>query len=138
MAFRERERVILFTGLAAASLLSLIVVAQIAGASLGATAGKLGFTVLLAYFCLRLWGHATTLAERGVHERLAAVGRLGAPIIFLLLLAQMWHTTTGVRLTFGSLPTPEVQVSTFARLEWSADVVFFGLLLVTAIAVWLE
>src|SRR5262249_59162370 len=41
-------------------------------------------------------------------------------------------------ITLGSLPAPTMQATTFTRLEWSADIVFFGLFLVTAVAVWLE
>jgi hypothetical protein len=138
MAYRERERLVLFAGLAAAGFVALTLLASIAGASPGRNVTRFAFTLVLLYLCARLWGHATTLAERGAHERLAVVGRVGAPITFLLLLLQTWRTTMGMRLTFMSLPMPELHVDTITRLEWSADVAVFGLFLATAIAVWLE
>jgi hypothetical protein len=138
MAYRERERLVLFTGLVAASVLTLATIASIAGAQPGRSVGRFAFSLVLLYLCARLWGHATTLAERGVRERLAAVGRIGAPIIFLLLLLQTWRTTMGMRLTLVSLPMPELHLDTITRVEWSADVTVFGLFLTTAIAVWLD
>jgi hypothetical protein len=138
MAYRERERLVLFAGLAAASVLTLTTIAAIAGTHPGKTVGRFAFSLVLLYLCARLWGHATTLAERGVRERLAVVGRIGAPIIFLLLLLQTWRTTMGMRITLISLPTPEVHIATITRLEWSADIAVFGLFLTTAIAVWLD
>ena len=138
MAYRERERIVLFAGLAAAGFVTLTILASIAGASPGQNVSRLGFSLVLLYLCARLWGHASTLAERGVHERLAAVGRLGAPIIFLLLLLQTWRTTMGFSVSFVGLPMPQVHVDLIARLEWTADILVFGLFLTTAIAVWLE
>ena len=137
MAYRERERLVLFAGLAAAAFVTATLLAQIAGASPGTNASRFGFTLVLLYLCARLWGHATTLAERGRLERLALVGRIGAPIIFLLLLLQTWRTSS-VRITITSLPGVGVHVDTITRLEWSADVLVFGLFLTTAIAVWLD
>jgi hypothetical protein len=118
MAYRERERLVLFTGLAAAGVLTLTAIAGIAGAHPGKTVSRIAFSLVLLYLCARLWGHATTLAERGVRERLAVVGRLGAPIIFLLLLLQTWRTTMGMRITLMSLPAPEVHIATLTRIEW--------------------
>jgi hypothetical protein len=44
----------------------------------------------------------------------------------------------GFSVSFVGLPMPQVHVDLIARLEWTADILVFGLFLTTAIAVWLE
>lgn len=136
--FRSRERLILFTGAAAAAFIALSLVAVIAGSPLGSGANRLASSLVLLYFCARLWGHATTLEERGVYESLARVGRAGAPFILFVLLVQTWVTSSiDVSPSLAS-PMPQLHVSTWTRVEWTADVAVIGLVLLTAMAVWLE
>ncbi|MGZ4290882.1 MAG: hypothetical protein ACXVQZ_09735, partial [Gaiellaceae bacterium] len=88
--------------------------------------------------CARLWGHAKTLEERGVDELLSTISSIGAPCIFLVLLAQTWVTSSiNVRLTIAG-GMPRLHVGTWTRIEWSADILVIGLFLVTAMAVWIE
>lgn len=137
-AYRDRERFVLFAGGAAVAFLMLSLLASIAGHSLGGGAAKLASTLVLLYLCARLWGHAATLAERGEHDLLAQIGGVGAPIIFLLLLAQTWASRSiDVRLSLNGV-LPHLHISPFTRLEWSADVLVFVLFLATAIAVWVH
>jgi hypothetical protein len=133
--FRERERFVLFAGVAAVSFLMVELLAALAGSPLGSGASKLVSTLVLLYLCARLWGHGRTLAERGRHDLLARIATLGAPAILFLLLVQTWSGSIGIRLGFSGF-TPHFHVSPFARLEWSADVAIFVLFLATAIAVW--
>src|SRR5207253_3050689 len=90
MDYRGRERLVLRSGLAAAGFVALALVAGIAGSPFGRTGDKLVVSLVLLYLCARMWGHATTLAERGTKELLARTGQIGAPIVLLLLLAQTW------------------------------------------------
>jgi len=136
--YRRRERLILFSGAAAAAFIALILVAAIAGSPLGSGANKLASSLVFLYLCARLWGHATTLEERGVYDGLARIGRAGAPFILFVLLVQTWVTSSiDVSPSLGSL-MPQLHVSTWTRVEWTADVAVIGLFLVTAMAVWLE
>jgi hypothetical protein len=138
MIYRDRERFVLFAGGAAVAALMLSMLASLAGHPLGGGSTKLASTLVLVYLCARLWGHATTLAERGEHEALAQLGVVGAPLILVLLLAQTWASSSiDVRMSLtGALP--HFHVSPFTRLEWSADVLVFVLFLATAIAVWVH
>jgi hypothetical protein len=133
--FRERERFVLFAGVAAVSFLMVELLASLAGSPFGAGANKLASTLVFLYLCARLWGHARTLADRGGHELLARVGTLGAPAILFLLFVQTWSGSIGIRLSFSGFE-PHFHLSPFTRLEWSADVAIFVLFLATAIAVW--
>jgi len=138
MDFRSRERLILFSGAAAAAFIALSLVATIAGSPLGGGANRLASSLVLLYFCSRLWGHATTLAERGVYASLARIGRIGAPFILFVLLVQTWVTSSiDVSPSLAS-PMPQLNVGTWTRVEWTADVAVIGLVLLTAMAVWLE
>ena len=135
--FRERERFVLLSGAAAAAYLTLSGVLTAAGSGLGAAGNRFGETLVVLYLCARLWGHARTLDDRGEHEALAKVGRIGSPIIFVLLVAQIWASSSiHLRLGLGLMPT--LHVGAFTRLEWSADIAIFVLFLATAIAVWVE
>jgi hypothetical protein len=135
--FRARERFVLLTGAAAVSLLTLVWVLGIAGHGLGSFFDRFGLTLVLLYLCSRFWAHAQTLADRQVHEALAKVGVLAAPVVFLLLLAQTW-TTAGIHLSLGLGALPQLHISLFTRLEWTADIAVFALFLATAIAVWTD
>jgi hypothetical protein len=138
MDFRERERFVLLSGAAAVSFLMLNMLASLAGSPLGGGANKLATSLVFLYLCARLWGHATTLEERGEHAALARVGRVGAPVILLLLLAQIWASSS-LHLSLSITDfMPHLRVSLFTRLEWSADVLVFVLFLATAIAVWVD
>lgn len=128
----------LFSGIAAASIVAVSMLAAIAGSPLGSAGNKLASSLVLLYLCARLWGHAKTLEERGVNDALSAVGRIGAPCILFVLLAQTWVTSSiDVRLTIAG-GMPHLHVSTWTRVEWTADVAVVGLFLVTAMAVWIE
>ena len=138
MDFRSRERLILFSGAAAAAFITLDLVAAIAGSPLGSSAGRLASSLVFVYLCARLWGHATTLEERGAYEGLARVGRMCAPLILFVLLIQTWVTSSIDVSPSLSSPMPQLHVSTWTRVEWTADVAMIGLFLVTAMSVWLE
>jgi hypothetical protein len=135
--YHSRERFVLLTGAAAVALLTLLFVAGIAGMPLGSFFNRVAVTLVLLYLCARFWAHAQTLADRGVHEPLANVGVLAAPVVFLLLFAQTW-TTPGVHLTLGLDLLPHLDVSLFTRLEWTADIAVVTLFFATAIAVWAD
>ena len=137
-AFRGRERLILFSGAVAAAFVALCLVAMIAGSSLGSGGARVASTLVLIYLCARLWGHAKTLEERGSFASLSRIGRVGAPFILLVLLAQTW-VTSGIDVNLSlALPVPAVHITTWTRVEWTADVAAIGLFLLTAMAVWLE
>jgi hypothetical protein len=137
-AFRGRERLILFSGAVAAAFVALCLVATIAGSSLGSGGARVASTLVLIYLCARLWGHAKTLEERGSFNSLSRIGRVGAPFILLVLLAQTW-VTSGIDVNLSlALPVPVVHITTWTRVEWTADVAVTGLFLLTAMAVWLE
>jgi len=137
-AFRGRERLILFSGAVAAAFVAVCLVAMIAGSSLGSGGNRIASSLVLLYLCARLWGHAKTLEERGSFNGLSAIGRVGAPFILLVLLAQTWVTSSiDVNVSLAS-PVPVVHITTWTRVEWTADVVVIGLFLLTAMAVWLE
>jgi hypothetical protein len=136
--FRRRERLVLFSGAAAAAFLALSLVAAIAGSPLGTDANRVASSLVLLYLCARLWGHAKTLEERGVCGALSRIGRAGAPCILFVLLVQTWVTSSiDARVSLDGA-VPHLHVSTWTRVEWTADVAVIGLFLVTAMAVWLE
>jgi len=129
---------VLFSGIAAATVVAAMLLAAIAGSSFGTTGSRVATSLVLLYLCARMWGHAKTLEERGVDAMLSAVGRIGAPCIFVVLLAQTWVTSTiDARVTIAN-GMPHLHVSTWTRIEWTADVLVIGLFLVTAMAVWIE
>ena len=136
--FRGRERLVLYSGVAAVAFVALVLVAAIAGSSLGDLGSRLAMSLVLLYLCARLWSHAKTLEEREVDELLSAVSRYAAPCIFVVLFAQIWVTSSlDMHIDIGvGLPHPHV--SLWPRIEWTADVLVIGLFLVTAIAVWIE
>ena len=137
--FRDRERLVLFSGIAAATMVAVSLLAAIAGSPLGTTGGRLATTLVVLYLCARLWGHAKTLEERGVDELLSTISSIGAPCIFLVLLAQTWVTSSiDVRMTIAGGMLPQLHVGTWTRIEWTADILVIGLFLVTAMAVWIE
>jgi len=137
--FRDRERLVLFSGIAAATFVALVMVAAIAGMSFGTAGGRLATSLVVLYLCARLWGHAKTLEERGVNELLSTVSRYGAPCIFLVLLAQTWVTSSiSVRVSIIGGMLPQLHIGTWTRVEWTADILVIGLFLVTAMAVWIE
>ena len=137
--FRDRERLVLFSGIAAATIVAVSLLAAIAGSPLGTTGGRLATTLVMLYLCARLWGHAKTLEERGVDELLSKISSIGAPCIFLVLLAQTWVTSSiNVRMTIAGGMLPQLHVGTWTRIEWTADILVIGLFLVTAMAVWIE
>jgi hypothetical protein len=136
--FRDRERLVLFSGIAAATFVAVSLLAAIAGSSLGTFGSRLATSLVVLYLCARLWGHAKTLEERGVDEFLSTVSGYGAPCIFLVLLAQTWVTSSiNVRVTIAG-GMPQLHISTWTRVEWTADILVIGLFLVTAMAVWIE
>jgi hypothetical protein len=136
--FRDRERLVLFSGIAAATVVAAMLLFAIAGSSFGSGGSRLATSLVLLYLCARLWGHAKTLEERGVDNALSRVGRIGAPCIFLILLAQTWVTSSiDARVTIDG-GMPHLHVSTWTRIEWTADILVIGLFLVTAMAVWIE
>jgi hypothetical protein len=136
--FRDRERLVLFSGIAAATMVAVALLAAIAGSPLGTTGGRFATTLIVLYLCARLWGHAKTLQDRGVDELLSTISSIGAPCIFLVLLAQTWVTSSiNARLTIAG-GMPHLHVSTWTRIEWTADILVIGLFLVTAMAVWIE
>ena len=137
MDFRTRERLVLGTGLAAAGLVAAALVAGIAGAALGTTANRFVSSVVLLFLCARMWGHGSTLIDRGSQELLGRVARIGAPVVLLLLLAQTWGTMS-IHFELGSNFFPEIHVGLLARLEWTADIAVFALFLLTATNVWIE
>jgi hypothetical protein len=137
--FRDRERLVLFSGIAAATMVAVSLLAAIAGSPLGTTGGRLATTLVVLYLCARLWGHAKTLQDRGVDELLATISSIGAPCIFLVLLAQTWVTSSiDVRMTIAGGMLPQIHIGTWTRIEWTADILVIGLVLVTAMAVWIE
>jgi hypothetical protein len=137
MDFRARERLVLGSGLAAAVLVACALVAGIAGAPLGTTGNRFVSSVVLLFLCARMWGHGSTLEERGSHALLGRVARLGAPVVFLLLLAQTWGSMS-ISLELSGNLLPQVHVGVLARLEWTADIAVFALFLLTATNVWIE
>ena len=137
MDFRARERLVLGTGLTAAGLIALALVAGIAGSALGATGNRFVSSVVLLYLCARMWGHGSTLEERGSKEMLGQVARLAAPIVFLLLLVQTWGSMS-IRLELSGNFLPQLHIGLLTRLEWTADIVVFALFLLTATNVWIE
>jgi hypothetical protein len=137
-AFRSRERLILFSGAAAAVFVAVCLVAAIAGTALGSGANRIATSLVLLYLCARLWGHAKTLEERDTFNGLSAVGRVGAPFILLVLLVQTW-VTSSIDVSVSLAPViPYVHITTWTRVEWTADLAMIGLFLLTAMAVWLE
>ena len=133
--FRARERLVLSSGLVAASFVALALVAGIAGSALGHTGNRFVFSLVLLYLCARMWGHGRTLEERG--SRLGRIVWLAAPVVLLLLLAQTWGSTS-IDIRLGVDFLPQLHVSAFTRLEWTADIAVFSLFLLTAINVWIE
>ena len=110
--FRDRERLVLFSGIAAATIVAVSLLAAIAGSPLGTTGGRLATTLVMLYLCARLWGHAKTLEERGVDELLSKISSIGAPCIFLVLLAQTWVTSSiNVRMTIAGGMLPQLHVA---------------------------
>ena len=137
--FRDRERLVLFSGIAAATMVAVSLLTAIAGSLLGTTGGRLATTLVVLYLCARLWGHAKTLEERGVDGLLATISSIGAPCIFLVLLAQTWVTSSiDVRVSIVGGMLPQIHIGTWTRVEWTADILVIGLFLVTAMAVWIE
>jgi hypothetical protein len=137
--YRDRERLVLFSGIAAATFAAVMLLAAIAGMSFGAPGSRLATSLVALYLCARLWGHAKTLEERGVDELLSRVSAYGAPCIFLVLLAQTWVTSSiNVRLTIAGGMMPQLHIGVWTRVEWTADILVIGLFLVTAMAVWIE
>jgi hypothetical protein len=137
--FRDRERLVLFTGIAAATFVAVMLLGAIAGMSFGTPGGRLATSLVVLYFCARLWGHAKTLEERGVNEVISTVSRYGAPCILLVLLAQTWVTSSiGVHISILGGVRPQLEIGTWTRVEWSADILVIGLFLITAMAVWVE
>ena len=129
----------LFSGIAAATFVALMLIAAIAGMSFGMTGGRLATTLVVLYLCARLWGHAKTLEDRGVDGLLSTMCWYAAPCIFLVLLAQTWVTSSiDVRLDIVGGMLPQIHISTWTRVEWTADILVIGLFLVTAMAVWIE
>jgi hypothetical protein len=114
-----------------------VIVAGLAGASLGEGAGKLSATLVALYLCGRIYGHAETLVERGTYEGPARWTAIAAPVLFLIPFVQTWGSSyrPHISLSFGSA-MPSVEISSWTRVEWSADVLTFTLFLSTAMAVW--
>lgn len=136
--FRDRERLVLFSGIAAATVVAAMLLFAIAGSPFGTDGSRVATSLVLLYLCARMWGHAKTLEERGANKALSAVARIGAPCIFVILLAQTWVTSTiDARVTIAG-GMPHLHVSMWARIEWTADVLVVALFLVTAMAVWIE
>jgi len=135
--YQERERLVLLSGLVAAGAVALTLLATIAGSRPGDTIGRLVTSLVLLYLCARIWGHASTLEERDRYATLGRYARLGAPVIFLLLLAQSW-ISTGISVDLSLNFTPHIHVSALTRLEGTADVAVFALFLLTATSVWIE
>jgi hypothetical protein len=135
--FRARERLVLSTGLTAAGLIAFALLAGIAGSALGQTGNRFVSSVVLLYLCARMWGHGSTLEERGSKELLGRVARLGAPIVLLLLLAQTWGSMS-IHLELSGNFLPHLQIGLLTRLEWTADIAVFALFLLTATNVWIE
>jgi hypothetical protein len=137
MDFRTRERLVLGGGLTAAGLVACALVAGIAGTNLGLTGNRFVSSVVLLFLCARMWGHGSTLEERDTRALLGRIARLGAPIVFLLLLAQTWRSMS-IHLTLGGSVLPQLHIDLLTRLEWTADIAFFALFLLTATNVWIE
>ncbi|HVM58516.1 MAG TPA: hypothetical protein VMT74_13725 [Gaiellaceae bacterium] len=136
--FRDRERLILLSGAAAAAFLALVLLAGIAGFSPGTFWSRVSSSLVIVYICARLWGHGKTLEERDNGSILAPIGQIGAMCILPVLLLQTWATSgIGVNASFAD-PVPHVRVGLWTRVEWSADVLVIGLFLATAMAVWIE
>jgi len=137
MAFRARERLVLGSGLTAAGFVALALVAAISGSALGHPGNRFVASLVLVYLCARMWGHGSTLEERGSQETLGRIARLGAPVVLLLLLAQTWGSASfDIRLGLDFVP--HLQVGLLTRLEWTADIAVFSLFLLTATNVWIE
>jgi hypothetical protein len=137
--FRDRERLVLFSGIAAATFVAVMLVGAIAGMSFGTPGSRLATSLVVLYLCARLWGHAKTLEERGVDELLSTVSRYAAPCILLVLLAQTWVTSSiDVHVSIVGGMLPQLHIGTWTRVEWTADILVTGLFLVTAMAVWIE
>jgi hypothetical protein len=137
MDFRARERLVLGTGLAAAGFVAFALVAGIAGSALGLTGNRFVTSVVLVYLCARMWGHGSTLEERGTRELLGRAARLAAPVVLLLLLAQTWGSMS-IHLELGAGMFPTLHIGLLTRLEWTADIAVFSLFLLTATNVWIE
>lgn len=136
MDFRARERLVLGTGLVAAGLVAASLVAGIAGSPLGTTGTRFVSSVVLLFLCARMWGHGSTLEERGSKELLGRIARLAAPIVLLLLLVQTWRSMS-IHLTLGGNFLPQIHFGLLARLEWTADIAVFAFFLLTATNVWI-
>jgi hypothetical protein len=137
MDFRTRERLVLGCGLVAAGLVAAALVAGIAGSPLGTTGTRFVSSVVLLFLCARMWGHGSTLEERGSKELLGRIARLAAPIVLLLLLVQTWRSMS-IHLTLGGNFLPQVHFGLLTRLEWTADIAVFALFLLAATNVWIE
>ena len=136
--FRDRERLILLTGAAAAAFVALVTVAGIAGISLGSLGGKVASSLVVLYLCARLWGHARTLEERGDGSVLAPVSKTAAACALPVLLVQTWFTNSlSVHASIAD-PVPHLVVGMWTRVEWTADVLVLGLFLITAMSVWTQ
>jgi len=136
--FEARERVILWSGVAAAGVFALVLLAWIAGMSLGSFGGKLAVSLVAVYLCARMWGHGKTLDERDDDSILAPIGLAGAMCVLPVLLLQTWFTQSlGLHLSLSD-PLPGFVISLWTRVEWSADILVMGLFLLTATAVWIE
>jgi len=136
--FRDRERLVLLSGAAAAAFFALVLLARIVGMPFGSFGGKVAVSLILVYLCARCWGHAKTLEERGTHDTLSLIGRAGAPVILFVLLAQTWVTSSIPVSASLADPLPHLTIGLWTRVEWSADVMVIGLFLATATAVWIE
>ena len=137
MDFRTRERLVLGSGLVAAGLVAFTLVAGIAGSGIGLTGDRFVSSAVLLFLCARMWGHGSTLEERGSQHLLGRVARLAAPVVFLLLLVQTWRSPS-LHLTLGGNLFPQLHIGLLMRLEWTADIAVFALFLLTATNVWLE
>jgi hypothetical protein len=137
MDFRARERLVLGSGLAAAGLVTAAIVAGISGSPIGLTGTRFVSSAVLLFLCARMWGHGSTLEERGSRQLLGRVARLGAPVVFVLLLAQTWRSPS-LHLSLGGNFFPQLHIGLLMRVEWTADIAVFALFLLTATNVWLE
>jgi hypothetical protein len=136
MNFRDRERLVLWSGAAAASLLALVLLTFLMGTPVGRDWTRISTSVLLLYLCARIYGHARTLAERGVNETLARLATPGAAVLLLVLLVQAWSSRLQLRIGIPEVGAGEI--TAWTRLEWTGDVAVFALFLVTGMAVWIH
>jgi hypothetical protein len=139
--FRTRERIVLFAGATAVSVLALVLVAEIAGNYIGSAIEKLLAVLVVAYLVSRIAAHAKTLEEEGSNEQFARFAWLASPLIFLLLTAQILAPPSNEAFCgdlFGFGCPPQIQATAWTKLEWTADVGVFALFLVVCMAVWVR